>query len=1273
MSPIYEEQYSPVKDALPDKATLFSRSDIDINTIYYEISGICNAKCTYCPTGSGVTKGRPARFIPPEEFSRGLNRLYELSLLTNDVFFGLFNWGDPLLHPQLNEILHILKEADQSFALSTNGSFIPKNLNSSLLDNLSYIRFSLPGFSQKSYDKIHRLDFEKVLQNIGILNELVPPDTLEVLLYAYKFNTGEISRAFEYFSNKNIRFQVGMPHLMDYEDAVGYLTETIDPVKKQGIEDDLFTDHIKSLLLYKEDKKSCPYLQNQLVIDEYNNVLTCCVLSKNSEYYTVGSLFELTKDEIFDVKTRGQPICSRCMSAGVPYWYEFNCRHLPQELQAFNTQTYCYIDTGYGFSEKQKVSSNVNSRASRAPFHAFFDLRGFNDIKALRWDPVEGRLCHISIDKIQVEMKNGDVRLVEPENLTTNGERISDNELRFDTIDPWFVIPAEGQINNVVITGSWLVKDVDETIPHLNQEIVQSNMKIQSLQQTITDHDAQVALLDEQVEQLTEETQSLQGTISERDAQIAPLNERIKQQAAQLMRLSNELASIKQSIVWRLLMKYHSGFVERALPQNTCRRELYDLGLKGCRILVNEGIRGLCWHYKERKRVKKIESGLDFQTDNHIKEVIESALEIQDIRDIVFDRPAKNPDVSIIIPVYNNIDYTLKCLKSISLNTKGSFEVVMVDDASKDDVQDALKNIGNITVIRNENNVGFVESCNRGAKRCKGKYILFLNNDTIVTEDWLEPLIQAMELQGVGAAGAKLVYPAGRLQEAGGIIWNDASGWNYGRGDDPAKSEYNFVRDVDYCSGAALIVRRDLFEGLGGFDEQFKPGYYEDTDLCFSIRDLGYRVLYQPRSVVIHFEGLTSGTDINTGMKRYQEVNKKKFLRKWNEVLTKEHYKPDPMNLFPARIRRDGKKILVIDHYVPTFDRDSGSFRMYHLLKILVDLGHKVTFIGDNLARLEPYTTELQQSGVEILHQPYISSIEEYLVNKGNFFDIVILSRAHIAKKHIYSVRRYCSNAKIIFDTVDLQFLRESRRAEVEDNSNILVEAEKLKQLELQLARLSDVTLVVSPIEKEILRKEDPSLQVDVVSNIHKINKCLHSFSEREGIMFLGGFAHMPNVDGVKWFVEEIFPLIKENIPDLVFYIVGNEPPEDIKSLNSQDIIVTGYVEDLSPYFDNCRVFVSPLRYGAGVKGKINQSMSYGLPVVTTSVGAEGMALVDGKNALISDRPEEFADNVVELYRNEQLWSVLSRNSIKNVRENFSYDMAKETLREMIDNLRVKS
>jgi len=703
MDRVNKEDSSLVKDVSFGNNSLFSRSDIDINTIYYEISGICNAKCPYCPTGSGATKGRKARFIPPEEFSRGLNRLYELDLLNNDIFFGLFNWGDPFLHPQLNEILHILKEADQSFALSTNGSFLPKNLNSSLLYNLSYIRLSLPGFSQQSYDKVHRLDFESVLQNIGILNELAPPNTLEVLLYAYKFNIEEISRAFDYFSNKNIRCRVAMPHLMDYEEAIGYLTETIDPIKKQRIEDELFTDHIKPLVLHKEDMKSCPYLQNQLVIDEYSNVLTCCVLSKNSEYYTFGSLFELTKDELFDVKTRGKAICSHCMSAGVPYWYEFNCKYLPQELQGFNTQTHCYIDTGYGFSEKQKVTSNVNSRSSRTPFHAFFDMRGFNGIKSLRWDPVEGRLCHISIDKTQVKMKNGDFRLVEPENLATNGERISDNEFRFNTIDPWVVIPAEGQINNIVITGSWLVKDVNETIPHLNQEIVQSNMKIQSLQQTIIEHDAKVASLDEQA----------------------------RQQATQLMQLSNEIASMKQSVVWRLTTMFHTKVIEKLLPVSSRRRRIYDIMIKSGQILVNEGWNSLWMGIKSYLNSDKMGNN---EYLNWIKEKEPSQFELDHFYEKA-NRFQYCLKISIITPVWDTDETILRsAIDSVINQVYVNWELCIVDGGSTKKhvnqvLEDYSKRDNRIKVKFLSENKGIAENSNEALSLATGEYIGFLDHD----------------------------------------------------------------------------------------------------------------------------------------------------------------------------------------------------------------------------------------------------------------------------------------------------------------------------------------------------------------------------------------------------------------------------------------------------------------------------------------------------------------------------------------------------------------
>ncbi|WP_148183412.1 glycosyltransferase [Archaeoglobus fulgidus] len=458
------------------------------------------------------------------------------------------------------------------------------------------------------------------------------------------------------------------------------------------------------------------------------------------------------------------------------------------------------------------------------------------------------------------------------------------------------------------------------------------------------------------------------------------------------------------------------------------------------------------------------------------------------------------------------------------------------------------------------------------------------------------------------------------------------------------------------------MVKKEIFEKIGGFDGRFKPAYYEDTDLCFSVRKMGYKVMYQPKSVIIHLEGATCGTDTSSGVKKFQEINRQKFYEKWKDTLLKHHYNPDPSNLFLARCRNGGKRILVIDHYVPTFDKDSGSYRMYNILKILIELGHCVTFIGDNLAKMEPYTSILQQIGIEVLYGPYTRSIEDYLKDHGKFFDIVILSRAPIAEKHILAVRKYCSKAKIIFDTVDLHFLREMRRAELEKNDKVKELAEKLKNIELKLARLANLTLVVSPFEKELLLKEDPTLNVEVLSNIHEIKPPKNSFENRKDIMFLGGFAHPPNIDAVKWFINDIFPKIKQQLPEVKFIIVGSNPPEEIMSLSSDDIIVTGYVRELEPYFESVRVFVSPLRYGAGVKGKIGEAMAHGVPVVTTSIGGEGMGLIDGENALIADDPVEFAEKVVKLYTDKALWEKISMRSIEHVKCNFSYNVAKNKI-----------
>ena len=715
-------------------------------------------------------------------------------------------------------------------------------------------------------------------------------------------------------------------------------------------------------------------------------------------------------------------------------------------------------------------------------------------------------------------------------------------------------------------------------------------------------------------------------------------------------------------------MLFHKKVIETLLPPNSNQRKIFELVIKSGRIVVNEGFESLWVQYKQRKYTKKSERLLKCSTEKVQKLSITTSLEDWNGQKIIFPVRSENPEVSIIIPVHNNAKFTFNCLKSISKNTSGSLEIVVVDDASDDETPRLLKSVKNIKVIRNSKNQGFVDSCNKGARESRGKYLLFLNNDTIVTENWCDLLKDAISKDNVGAVGAKLVYPDGKLQEAGGVIWNDASGWNYGKYEDPNKPEYNFVREVDYCSGAVLLVKKDLFEKLGGFDERFKPGYYEDADLCFSIRKLGYMVLYQPKSVIIHFEGATGGTDIYTGVKKHQEINRSKFYEKWKDVLENDHYNSDAVNfLHPVGDRKQRKNILIIDRFVPTYDKDAGSYRIWNILKMLTELGHKVTFIGDDLMQYETYSGVLQQYGVEVVYSPYIQSIHDYLVERGNSFDVVILSRFHIAATHISTVKQYCSKAKIFLDTVDLEYLREFRRAAIENDENVLKNAQTLKTIDFNLAKECDITLVVSSVEREIMLKESPTLQVGILSIIHEIYPPITSFSERKNIMFLGGFDHLPNVDAVKYFVQEIFPSIKREIPDIKFYIVGSNPPKEIELLNSDDTIVTGYVKDLAPYFENFRALVAPLRYGAGVKGKIVEAMAHGLPVVTTSIGAEGMDLTDGENILTADNPEEFARKVVILYNDGTLWNKLSDNSLRTIDNKFSYRYTKTQIERVLN------
>jgi GT2 family glycosyltransferase/glycosyltransferase involved in cell wall biosynthesis len=621
-----------------------------------------------------------------------------------------------------------------------------------------------------------------------------------------------------------------------------------------------------------------------------------------------------------------------------------------------------------------------------------------------------------------------------------------------------------------------------------------------------------------------------------------------------------------------------------------------------------------------------------------------------------------SPAVSIVIPVYNHFAHTRTCLESLAANPGSiGFEVIVVDDCSSDATPELLPRIGGIRVLRNAQNLGFIGACNAGLAAARGDYVVFLNNDTAVQPGWLEALVSTFTSRpDCGLAGAKLVYPDGRLQEAGGIVFNDGSGWNYGRFGDPADAACNYVREVDYCSGAAIMLRRDLLAELGGFDPLYAPAYYEDTDLAFRVRARGLKVYYQPAAVVVHFEGVSSGTDTSSGVKRYQVVNQQKFLDRWRDVLASH---PAPGTPIPiAREHRVRGRVLVIDACTPTPDQDSGSVRMVNTMRALIDLGWKVAFVAENRAWDPKYTPPLQQLGVEMLYHPWFADAPKWLAEHGDEIDCVVLSRHYVAAPLIDVLKAYAPRARRIFDTVDLHFLREERYAALSGSAEAATQARATRTQELAVMRACELTWVVSETERTLLADVAPDVRVDLLSNVHEVVGNRRGFDARRDLWFVGGFQHTPNVDAMLWFCGEIWPAIATRLPEARFHIVGSKMPAEIKALEGPRIVVHGHVESLDGFLDDCRLSVAPLRYGAGVKGKINSAMAHGQPVVATPIAVEGMHLTDGDSVLVAETAADFADAVVRLYEDRVLWERLSAAGVANVQTHFSFDAARAAL-----------
>jgi GT2 family glycosyltransferase/SAM-dependent methyltransferase len=632
----------------------------------------------------------------------------------------------------------------------------------------------------------------------------------------------------------------------------------------------------------------------------------------------------------------------------------------------------------------------------------------------------------------------------------------------------------------------------------------------------------------------------------------------------------------------------------------------------------------------------------------------------------------ESPAISIILVLYNRAELTLQCLYSILKSNAKSFEIIIVDNASTDETGRLLKRIKGAQIIENQTNVHYLLGCNQAAKRARGEFILLLNNDTQILADSINSALETIRsAPDIGAVGGKIVLPDGTLQEAGSIIWQDGSCLGYGRGDSPLTPSYTFKRDVDYCSAAFLLTRRDLFLEDGGFDEDYAPAYYEETDYCVRLWKKGKRVVYDPNVVILHYEFASSTSQ--QSVLNHVMTNQKTFISKNQDWLSTQHSHSQE-NILEARTskRRGGKRILFIDDRVPHINLGSGFPRSNRILSEMVEMGHFVTLYPLNYPQ-EDWASVYQDipQEVEVLLNHGLSRLEEILNERADYYDLIFVSRPHnmaALDPLLSKMPRIRRSSRIVYDAEALFSLREIEQLRVEGKEPSW--EEKRRRIDAEVSLAGNCSCIVSVSERESDVFLDHGFKcVHTLGHSLVTTPTLNSFDERRDILFVGAMhsATSPNTDSMIWFHEEIFPLIRKTLGQNIKLTIAGPASQTLKNhFNNGSVRMLGKVDDLTSLYERARIFIAPTRFSAGIPHKVHEAAAHGLPVVATSLTGMQLGWNHEEELLLADDAAGFAAACVRLYQDSTLWNRLRQNGLNRVRRDCSPEMFTQRLKDII-------